>query len=83
MSTKKLLRLLSPLFWEKRLTRDDIEKYSLWVIKRVLMLGTWEQVHALRQHFDDEQLLEAVASRGIDSRTRNYWNTMLIPTGKK
>ena len=76
-SPEKLVRLLSPLFWEKSFSRSDLEDYPLWVAKRVIMFGNWRQVRALRSFINDESLLEAAQSRGVDPKTRNYWETLL------
>lgn len=76
-SRARVVSLLSPLFWDRPLTGRDLETYPDWVIERVLMYGSREQVAALRSRFDDPALLRAVRRRGIDPRTRNYWRLML------
>jgi len=72
-----LLKLLSPLFWDRELQLSDLERYQGWVLERVLMFGNWKQVVAARQFYGDAALARAAARRGVDVKTRNYWNTVL------
>ena len=74
---RQLLKLLVPLFWDRKLSISDLHRHSRWVLGRVLMYGNPDQVRAARAYYGDAAIIEAVAKRGIDERTRNYWMTIL------
>jgi transcriptional regulator with XRE-family HTH domain len=74
---KQLLRLLAPLFWDRRLSAPDLTLHPRWVLGRVLMYGNLEQVSAARRFYGDEAIHDALAQRGLDDRTRNYWSVIL------
>ncbi|MBI1733099.1 MAG: helix-turn-helix transcriptional regulator [Gammaproteobacteria bacterium] len=73
----KLLRSLSPLFWDTKLTGSILTDHPHWVLGRVLGYGDLEQVHAARRFFGDDAIRAAISRRDIDRRTRNYWKTIL------
>jgi transcriptional regulator with XRE-family HTH domain len=72
-----LVKLLSPLFWDRKLTNDDLHEYPLWVANRAMMFGNLNQVRAAREYFGDDLFKKAVTLRGVDERTRNYWKLIL------
>jgi len=72
-----LVRLISPSFWDKKLEASDLEEYPEWVLGRVLMFGTTDQVSAIRSFFGDDAIRSVIKNRGIDARTRNYWELIL------
>lgn len=72
-----LLELISPLFWDKDLQLSDLEEYQGWVLERVLMFGNWKQADAARRFYGDDAVAQATERRGVDERTRNFWNTIL------
>jgi transcriptional regulator with XRE-family HTH domain len=76
-SRRRLVPLLSPLFWDRGLSGADFDDYPEWVMARVLMFGTREQVAGARSYYGDEMLQRALRRREIDARTRNYWTLML------
>lgn len=76
-SAHALVRLLTPLFWDRKLAVADCERHPDWVLGRVLTLGTREQVDAARRHFGDAAIRRVAERRGIDPRTRNYWRLIL------
>ena len=55
MKPADLVKLLSPQFWDKKLTPSDLEEYPLWVAGRVMMYGNLRQVRAARAFFGDNQ----------------------------
>ena len=73
----KLVRVLAPLFWDLKLDVSHVTGNPRWVLGRVLMFGTPTQVRAARSFYGDGAIRDAVRQRGIDARTRNYWNLML------
>jgi len=76
-SDRELVELLAPLFWDKPLETGDLETARSWVLERVLTLGDRDQVRAARAFFGDDAIREAIGRRGVDRRTRNYWQTIL------
>ncbi|MFQ5718586.1 MAG: helix-turn-helix domain-containing protein [Acidobacteriota bacterium] len=76
-SVGRLLQLISPLFWDRRLHASDLERYQDWVVERVLMFGNWEQVMAMRRFYDDAAVARAIKRRGVDAKTRCFWTTVL------
>jgi len=81
-SPRELARLLAPVFWDKDLTPSDLAEYPRWVLSRVLMFGDSAQVAASRRFYGDAAIREAVARRGVDERTRNYWALVLPAPGE-
>ncbi|MBI4536599.1 MAG: helix-turn-helix transcriptional regulator [candidate division NC10 bacterium] len=76
-STRSLVKLLAPLFWDRDLTAEDLERHGDWTLRRVLRLGNREQVAAARRHYGDAAIRRVIERRGIDPRTRNYWRQIL------
>lgn len=76
-SRKALASLLSPLFWDRKLTPSDLEDYPDWVLARVLMFGSREQIAGSRLYFGNEAIRRVVERRVVDPRTRNYWRLIL------
>ncbi len=76
-SAASLVAELTPLFWDKRLVADDFQCHPVWVLSRVLAFGNADQVRAARAFFGDGAILEAIDRRGVDARTRRYWNLLL------
>ncbi len=72
-----LVRLLAPLFWDKPLSAADLDAHPRWVLTRALMFGDRRQVAALRRRYGDDAVLRAARSRGVDAKTRNYWELVL------
>ncbi|MBD3869342.1 MAG: helix-turn-helix domain-containing protein [Acidobacteria bacterium] len=72
-----LRALIAPLFWDRELRPADLDQYPDWVLERVLMFGSRDQVSAARKYFGDEAVAKAAGRRGVDPKTRNYWNTIL------
>jgi len=76
-SAKALVRRLSPLFWDRDLTESDLARHSGWVLQRVLTSGDRDDVRAARSYFGDEEIRRAVERRGVDPKTRRYWQLIL------
>ncbi len=77
LKPEQLIMILSPLFWDKKLTHSDLHDYPTWVLGRVLMFGEMRQVKAAREFFGNDLIEKAIALRVVDARTRNYWNMIL------
>ena len=76
-SARSLAKLLAPLFWDRDLTAEDLERHGDWALARVLTLGNQEQVAAVRSHYGEPAIRRVIERRGIDPRTRNYWRLIL------
>ncbi len=74
---RQLRHILAPLFWDKPLATADLHAYPRWVLGRVLTNGNRSQVQAARRFYGDAAIRDAIARRGIDVRTRNYWAIIL------
>lgn len=74
---KQVVASISPLFWDRDIQELDLDAYRDWIVGRVLMFGNKEQVRAVRLWFGDAAILRAVGRRGVDERTRVYWQRML------
>jgi hypothetical protein len=72
-----LVRLISGLFWDRKLRVSDLDDHGSWVLARVLMFGSGEQVAGARAYFGDKAIRQAVRRREVDPRTRNYWSLIL------
>ena len=73
----ELARLIRPLFWDAELKVSDLTEHTSWILGRVLSFGSATTVAAVRAFFGDEAIRDAVRQRGVDVRTRNYWNLIL------
>ena len=76
-SVRSLVNQLKPLFWDKRLTANDLASHPVWVLARVLMFGNAHQARAARSFFGDGLIRKAIGRPGMDARTRAYWNLLL------
>ena len=74
---KILLKSLAPLFWDRDLRTSDLARHAGWVLERVLTAGDHAQAKAARAFYGDDALRQAIARRGVDRRTRNYWRLIL------
>ena len=74
---EEILTLVAPLFWDHKLQVSDLERHPEWILGRVLMFGSLNQVRAVRRYYGDPAILKAVRRREVDSRPRNYWELIL------
>jgi len=81
-SPTELVERLGRLFWDVRLTADHLEKNTLWVVERVLELGSLTDVRALIAHLGRGEFLQHVTEARLASpRTRTFWLRMLEKEG--
>ena len=76
-SPPAIVKLLAPLFWDRRLQESDLDEHAGWVLERVLTTGNRAQVAAARSFFGDAAVLRATGRRGVDARTRRFWHLIL------
>jgi hypothetical protein len=77
LSPRQVVRTLAPLFWDRDLMEEDLRQYPEWVVARVLMFGSRNEVSVVREFFDDSTIRRTLKRRGVDERTRNYWEVIL------
>lgn len=77
---EELLRTIAPLFWDADVRPEHLAQHPEWMLGRVLQFGELEQVRAARAFFGDGAIVGAVARRGIDARTRAFWEAVLGET---
>lgn len=77
LSGAALVKRLAPLFWDHPLRESDLADHQGWVLERVLTAGNLSQVRAVRSYFGDQAVLCAAKRRGVDPRTRQYWQLIL------
>ncbi|MDQ3021814.1 MAG: hypothetical protein M3R36_14770 [Bacteroidota bacterium] len=76
--TKKEKALLKPIFWDIDIDNLDYENHKRYTIERILQYGLTEHINWMLEHFDKEDIAEAVKkSRSIDRKTANYWSIHL------
>jgi transcriptional regulator with XRE-family HTH domain len=74
---------LRRLFWDHALRPPDLERYPAWVARRVLELGSLEDVAALMRYYGRDVFLDVVAGARFESpRTRAFWESVLRVEGR-
>lgn len=62
------------VFWDCSFQKLDLEKNKYFIISRVLMRGTDEEIHFIEKNFSMKEILEAVEnSPETDDRCINYY----------
>jgi len=77
---EELVPLIRGLFWERALRAEDPSRYPIWILVRVLNMGSLPQVRATVAFFGEDLLQEALGSRNLDPRARRFWHTYLRRT---
>ena len=73
---------LQRLFWDRKLSRRDLDNYPLWVLERVLEYGSLDDVRFLVRRMGRETFLERVAQVRFESaKTENLWRLVLQREG--
>lgn len=72
-----LAKHLAPLFWDKPLAVSDLDRYTSWILKRVLTAGNIKQVREAVAYFGMECVEDVIEDRGIDPKTRSFWKAVL------
>lgn len=72
-----LYEKVTKLFWDRELAAEDLDIHPVWVLKRVLTAGTLEQVQLAVSYYGSERLTEVIQGRGIDEKTRSFWEIVL------
>ncbi|MEW6408174.1 MAG: hypothetical protein AB1465_05815, partial [Patescibacteria group bacterium] len=74
MSAKKLPPSFYKYFWEIEPRDLDIQKYSFYVIERLLELGDIKQIRWLLHNFSKKEIIEVVKkSQSISLKTAVFW----------
>lgn len=73
---------LARLFWDHSLTTEDLKKYPIWVVERVLEFGSLSDVALLRARMGTQAFLKAVATaQRLSPKTANFWQHILKMEG--
>ncbi|AKJ63467.1 helix-turn-helix domain-containing protein [Kiritimatiella glycovorans] len=73
---------LARLFWDRTLSKSDLERYPVWVAERVLDYGNLEDVRMLRALLGRESFVRAAArAHRVSNVTRNFWKQILMMEG--
>jgi len=65
------------LFWDKKITEDDLGTYPVWVLRRILIEGNLEQIKTAIAYYSLERVAEVIKGKGIDAKTRSFWELVL------
>lgn len=74
---EELMPLIEDLFWERDLDAEAISRYPVWVLVRVLNMGSLRQVRSSVGFFGRDVLQEALGSRDLDPRAKRFWRIYL------
>ncbi|MGQ0720939.1 MAG: helix-turn-helix domain-containing protein [Candidatus Eiseniibacteriota bacterium] len=81
---RRVPRRLRRLFWDRNLRPSDAERYPAWVVRRVLDLGSLDDVQALVRYYGRDRFLDVVSGLRFESpRTRAFWEAMARLEGRK
>ena len=76
--SEEAVRQLARLFWDHPLLPEDIRKYPVWVVERVLEYGSLSDVTLLRDEMGMKAFLSTVASaKRLSPKTANFWNVIM------
>ncbi len=75
--SRHLLEKVQNLFWDRKLTEEDLGTHPVWVLKRILMEGNLEQIQMAVAYYGLERVAEVLKGKGIDARTQSFWKLVL------
>lgn len=82
VSDDQVVSQLCRLFWDTRLTGEVLRDHPIWVLERVLEVGSLEDVRLLVSFWGRESFLQRVQTCRISSpRTRSFWKAMMNKEG--
>ncbi len=65
-------------FWDIDPTNLDIDRYSRYVIERLLEYGDLSSVRWMERYFSREEIVEVLkTSRSLSRKSANFWLTIL------
>ena len=73
----ELFEKVQNLFWDKKITKDDLGTYPVWVLRRILMEGNLEQIKIAVAYYGLERVAEVLKGKGVDAKTRSFWELVL------
>ncbi|MBP7828887.1 MAG: helix-turn-helix transcriptional regulator [Kiritimatiellae bacterium] len=81
-SQRALVRRLQRLFWDHRLSEDDLDRHPAWLTERVLEYGQLEDVRALLLLYGRRRFLDIAArATRLTPRTASFWSSLLKKEG--
>jgi transcriptional regulator with XRE-family HTH domain len=77
-SEAQLVQLIGRLFWDRRLERGDVQRYSQWIVGRVIQYGKIADIRDLSTFLGRERFLGIVADLRMPSpKVERFWHAML------
>ncbi|MFC1499986.1 helix-turn-helix domain-containing protein [Candidatus Zixiibacteriota bacterium] len=80
VTSKLLYEKVRSLFWDRKLTVDDLDEFPIWVIQRILTEGNLSQARLVVAYYGLDNVSDAVQGRGVDEKTRGFWECLLERT---
>ena len=78
MKTKKLPKFLKKYFWDVDFDKLDGQKYSLYVVARLLDKGNQKAINWLLDNYPQELIKKILLTRrGLSPKTANFWALVL------
>lgn len=79
----KLPDFLKKYFWDVEFRGLDLEKYRIYVLKRILEYGDKQAVDWMWKNFSKTEIKEVLINyRGFSRKTANFW-ALLLDIDKK
>ena len=81
-SKRAILKQLKRLFWDRKLSEQDMEQYPVWLVERVLEYGQMSDIRALQALYGRPRFLKTVAQASrLSKKTAAFWFAMLKKEG--
>ena len=78
MEVRKLPKFLRQYFWDVDFDELDGQKYSLYVVKRLIDKGNQRAIKWLLENYPKELIKQIlVTQRGLSPKTANFWALVL------
>jgi len=75
---KKLPQFLKEYFWDVDFEHLDAEKYSKYIIERILEYGDEKAIRWMAMNFSKERIKRVVCNtRALSSRSAIFWTVVL------
>ncbi len=74
---KRLFESVHSLFWDRDISASDLDDFPVWALRRILMEGSLTQARLAVAYYGTERMVEVIRSRGIDDKTRAFWENQL------
>jgi len=63
------------LFWDVDKENIDFDKYKIFIIGRVLDIGTWEDIWKVFEYYGKKEIKKAIVeATGLRKKTESFWS---------